>query len=158
MLIDIRANATPEDSRTHVRFAFKLDEPACAIGIHFEYSPKHLDDGIRARELLEQSFEKYVLPEQRVLAKERLDRFLPLSNLITLSVDDPDGYRGACHRHDPVQSLTISEHDASPGLMKGKLGAGEWTITLSLHAIVTEHCAYRLKVWAADEEERGERP
>ncbi|MDI4643751.1 hypothetical protein [Cohnella hashimotonis] len=158
MLIDIRANATPEDSRTHVRFPFKLDEPACAVGIHFEYSPKCLDDDSRARELLEQSFEKYVLPEQLALAKERLDRHLPLKNLITLSVDDPAGYRGACHRHDPVQSLWISEHDASPGLMKGKIAAGEWTITLSVHAVVTERCAYRLQVWAADEVEKGEQP
>ncbi|WP_217593959.1 hypothetical protein [Cohnella sp. GbtcB17] len=158
MLIDIRANATPEDSRTHVRFAFQLDEPAFAVRIHFEYSPKRLDDDGRARELLKHSFEKYVLPEQRALAKERLDRYLPLNNLITLSVDDPDGYRGACHRHDPVQGLTISEHDASPGLMKGKLAAGEWTITLSLHAIVTDSCAYRLQVWVEDGERKGEQP
>jgi len=155
MLIDIRGNATPEQSRTHVRYTFRLDEPASAIRIRFAYSPKQLDDEKRARELLEQSFGLYLLPEQQALAIEKLDRYLPLMNLITLSVDDPDGYRGACHRHTPDQLLSLAEHGASPGLMKGKPGAGEWTITLSLHAIVTESCAYHLQAWIADDEEEG---
>lgn len=152
MMIDIRTDVTPEHSRTHVRYRFKLDKPAQALRIGFEYSPKLLEDEERARRLLEDSFELYILPEQIKLAKERIDRMLPLSNLMTISVDDPDGYRGACHRHNPNQVFVLSEHEASPGLMKGKIGAGEWTITVSIHSIVSENCSYHLTAWISEDE------
>ncbi|MFC0334972.1 hypothetical protein ACFOLF_18675 [Paenibacillus sepulcri] len=155
MLIDIKTTVKPEDSRTHIRYPFTLDQPAHALRIRFEYSPKLLEDDSKARRLLEQSMELYVLPEQRELAIAGIDRYLPLSNLITLSVDDPDGYRGACHRHDPKQQFLLSHSEASPGLAKGRIGAGEWTITLSFHSIVTEECTYHLEAWIPEEEEKS---
>lgn len=104
-------------------------------------------------ELIKRGIERYVEPDRQKLTLERAEQYLPLRNLITVSIDDSRGHRGACHRQDPVQELYLSERTASPGLTKGTIPEGTWTVTLSLHAIVTQRCAYRLKVWAAEAEE-----
>lgn len=152
MLIDQTQTLTPELSRSHIRFPFHLTREASKLHIHFVYGPKTLEDRERSRRLMEDCIGKYIEPERKPLVLRGLERYYPLSNLITLSVDDPNAYRGACHRHDPEQRLLLSEAEASPGLTKGPLPAGQWTVTVSLHSIVTERCEYRLQVWAEEEE------
>ncbi len=149
MLLDIENEVTPADARSHLRYDFKLDRPCAGLWVRFEYSPKILEERKLATELIKRSIERYVEPERQKLTLERAEHFLPLRNLITVSIDDSRGYRGACHRHDQEQELYLSEREASPGLTIGTISEGTWTVTLSLHAIVTERCTYRLKVWAA---------
>ena len=151
-LLDIQGSAVLEQSRTHIRVPFELQTGVSRLHIRFEYAPKILEDREAALDLLQESYELYILPEQREQAIARADRHLPLKNLITLSLDDPNGYRGACHRHDPVQELFLSREAASPGLMSGELEAGAWIATLSLHCIVTPTCDYRLRIQAAEKE------
>ena len=155
MLLDIEKEVTPADSRSHHRYAFKLERPYAGLRIRFEYAPKILEDRERAAELIRRSIERYVEPERREPALERAEQFQPLRNLITVSVDDSRGHRGACHRQDPVQELYLSEREASPGLTRGVIPEGTCTVTVSFHAIVTERCAYRLKVWADEAEEES---
>lgn len=152
-LLDVKGRVTPEDSRTHIRVPFELDKGIEKIYFRFEYTPKDLEDRDKALELLEDSYERYILPEQKAQAVAQADRHLPLKNLITLSLDDTRGYRGACHRHDPVQELYLGEHEASPGLTVGELLPGSWSVTLSLHCIVTDSCEYRLQIRTSKEED-----
>jgi len=155
LFLDIEKEVTPADSRSHHRYSFELNRPYAGLRIRFEYSPKVLEDRKRAEELIRQSIERYVEPERQKLTLEHSEKFLPLRNLITVSVDDSRGYRGACHRQDPVQDLRISDREASPGLTRGAIPEGTCTVTVSFHAIVTERCAYRLKVWADEAEEES---
>ncbi|RED59356.1 hypothetical protein [Cohnella lupini] len=152
MLLDIRGQVTPDDSRQHVVYRFQLDRLTAKIWIRFNYSPKVLEDNERAKSLIIAGIDLYSAPEQKQLLKDAWERYQPLTNLITVSVDDPEGNRGACHRHDPEQLLFLAERDSSPGLTKGKLVAGVWSVTLSLHSIVSEQCSYHLQVWASEEE------
>lgn len=151
-ILDIGGSAVPGDSKKHVRIPVHVTQVCDQLHLRFEYAPKALEDRGQARELLTRSFEAYLLPEQIKQAETQAEHYLPLKNLITLSVDDPAGYRGACHRQDPVQELFISEASASPGLMKGPVLPGAWQITLSLHSIVTESCHYRLQIWTSEED------
>lgn len=151
-LLDVKGFVTPEDSKTHVRIPFELEEGAERLHVRFEYAPKRLDDREQALKLLAKSYGRYLLPEQREAALARAERHLPLTNLITLSLDDASRYRGACHRHDNVQELFVSRDEVSPGLMAGALMPGIWNVTLSLHGIVTDRCDYRLQAWASEEE------
>jgi len=152
MLIDRMQTLSPHDTSTHISTKFEVLRPVSKLHIEFSYSPKLLEDEKRVREFMAECVDRYFEPEQRATALRHLERETTLSNLITLSVDAPDGYRGACHRHDPKQSLVLSEDDASPGLMRGSIVAGEWTITVSVHSVVTEGCTYWLRVWADEEE------
>jgi hypothetical protein len=57
-------------------------------------------------------------------------------NLVTLSLFDPAGFRGACHRFAPRQALHLSAADATPGLLPGPLPSGPWTVEVDIHCVV----------------------
>lgn len=57
-------------------------------------------------------------------------------NLVTLSLFDPAGFRGAAVRARVDQELTISEVGATPGLLAGPIVPGEWSIVLDTHEIL----------------------
>ncbi|SDK51493.1 MULTISPECIES: hypothetical protein [unclassified Paenibacillus] len=151
-LLDLQGYASPEDSKTHIHIPFELEEGCVKLNLRLQYTPKTLENRENALRLLEESYDLYILPEHREYAIANADRHLPLKNLITLSLDDARGYRGACHRQDEVQDLYVSEREASPGLMAGELVPGPWSVTLSLHCIVTDTCTYRLEVWTTEED------
>ncbi|SEA70458.1 hypothetical protein [Paenibacillus sp. 276b] len=151
-LLDLQGYASPKDSKTHIRIPFELEEGCVKLNLRLQYTPKTLENRENALRLLKESYDLYILPEHREYAIANADRHLPLKNLITLSLDDARGYRGACHRQDEVQDLYISEREASPGLMAGELVPGPWSVTLSLHCIVTDTCTYRLEVWTTEED------
>jgi len=74
---------------------------------------------------------------------------LIVPNLLTISVDDPSGaYRGAGHRHDQSQHLTLGAESASPGLVAGDLPPGTWTLTLTAHTLVSAQCEVDIQIGA----------
>jgi len=105
MLIDKMQTLLPHDTSTHISTKFELSQPKSKLHIEFSYTPKLLEDAERVREFMAECVGRYFEPEQRSAALRHLERETTLSNLLTLSVDAPDGYRGACHRHDPKQWL-----------------------------------------------------
>ncbi|MBW4838689.1 MAG: hypothetical protein KZY74_04780, partial [Paenibacillaceae bacterium] len=87
-VLDVKGRVTPEDSKTHIRIPFQIDQDCSLLQVRFEYAPKVLEDRDRSLMLLTQSFETYLLPEQRERALNQVDSYFPLNNLITLSLDD----------------------------------------------------------------------
>lgn len=57
-------------------------------------------------------------------------------NLLTLSVFDPGGFRGAGHRFAPRQEVRLAEGQATPGFLAGPLPGGEWTVEIDAHCII----------------------
>lgn len=151
LLVNVQGGVTRECSKSHIAYKFFLAQSRGRLGIDFAYSPKNLEDTGKAKTLIEQGLKLYVEDEFRELAKSKWQSYLPLKNLITLSVDDPTGHRGAAHRPDPEQHLFISELESSPGLNRVDLQAGQWTVTLSLHAVVSDDCHYSLQIWHEEE-------
>jgi len=151
MKIDVQGQVTPPCSKSHISYKFPVQEPVGKLWISFTYAPKNLADREQSKALIEASIDKYTEPEQRDRLQAKWETFLPLKNLITISVDDPERHRGAGHRHDPEQLLLLSELEASPGLLSGPMPSGMWEVTLSLHAIVTENCQYALQIWQEEE-------
>lgn len=142
---------SPINSRTHITYTFEVPEGARAVRAKFSYSPKDLLDKEQSKKLIKEGLEKYVEPETLSYYEEKWETFTPLKNLITLSFDDPEQFRGACHRHDPVQEYVMSEDEGTPGLLKGPIVPGVWKVTISVHCVVTENCDYKLEIWEGDE-------
>ncbi len=70
-------------------------------------------------------------------------RFAPsgafgIANLITLTLFDPHGFRGAGHRGGDSHTVQITADKATPGYFPGPLPAGEWTVQIDTHMIMPE--------------------
>ncbi len=68
-------------------------------------------------------------------------RFAPagahsVSNMLTLTVFDPDGFRGAGHRGGSQHQVRITIDNATPGYLPGPLPAGPWIAVIDTHMIM----------------------
>ena len=145
-IIDMQGKLYPAQSATNVVFPFTLDAPMDSLTIEYAYWPKVLSDDDLAKRMLGEGMEHCVEEQDR--AQFPIHEFLPLVNLVTLSVDAPDGYRGCAHRHDPEQIHILRAENASPGFDDGEIMAGEWKVVVNVHAVVTDPCNFKLKVTA----------
>ena len=59
-----------------------------------------------------------------------------LDNMLTLTLFDPTGFRGARHRDGARHDVMIGAHAATPGYLPGPLPAGEWMIQIDTHRIL----------------------
>ncbi len=134
----------PDDSKSNSYIPFTVPEGIKKLFITYSYSPKILEDKEKSYELIREN----ILRD----APDDLDRytdyeeFMPLKNLVTVSLDSPVEFRGAAHRHDENQYHEISKDFASLGFLKGEINAGQWTLSLNVHAVVTDVCTCRIKI------------
>ena len=148
ILLEKEFQVFPENEKTNIGFAFDVPENTKSLKITFSYDPKILEDDDRANILIENNIKKDA--GEFACEYSDWDEFKPLKNLITVSVDDPDTYRGCAHRQDKDQVHIIREDFASRGFHKGKIQGGKWQVVLNLHGIVTEVVNCRLMVEAGD--------
>ncbi|MDE5604544.1 MAG: hypothetical protein K2I73_03050 [Eubacterium sp.] len=124
----------PEQDKTNISLPFTVPNGMEKLIIDYEYSPKILDDEDKATKLLEKSIEKYLGGEYKAEPKE----FMPVKNLITLSLDENGNYKGAAHRQADQQHHEISKDFASVGFEKGEITSGNWTLVLNVHCCACE--------------------
>lgn len=139
---------TPDDEKTHRCIPFVLKGKTQRTVITYFYSPKELTDKEKSYELIKEN----LLRDAGEDASEYEDysEFMPLNNLITLSLDSPEGYRGAAHRHANEQQHIIGKDFASVGFIKGELPEGEWTLVLNAHAVVTDSVECKIRIEAEE--------
>lgn len=148
LLLEKEFEVFPENEKTNISFPFVVPEGTAALKLTFSYSPKVLEDQERTYKLIIENIKR----DAGEYAEEypHWREFAPLKNLITLSVDDPDTYRGCAHRQAEHMEHIISEGFASPGFNKGEIQAGQWKAVLNIHGIVTEKVDCKLIVEAGD--------
>lgn len=148
VLLEAEGKLTPISSKTQLTYQFQLNHECEFLDIDFKYAPKQYQDKAASHELIMEAIEKYAEPEWAEPYKKNWEGFYPLQNLLTLSVDGPEGFRGSAHRHPPEQQHRICSDasQTSPGFISGKLAAGVWKITISVHCVVTPECRYVLEV------------
>ncbi len=150
LLIEKELCLTESDTKTSVSIPFTVPGNTEKLFITYSYSPKLLEDEEKAKRLIKEN----ILRDAPEDAEAYTDygRFMPLKNLITLSLNSPEGYVGAAHRQDSEQHHEICEDFASPGFIKCKPEKGEWVLSLDIHAIVTDNVICKLKIEAEEEE------
>ncbi len=137
---------TPSCSKSHISYVFNIDDNVSKLNIDFSYNPKFLDDIEMSQQIINTCLSEYC-KDNEAEYKESWEEYLPIKNLLTLSIDDPHGFRGAAHRHPNNQKITISKEDATSGFIQGDIIPGSWTVTISVHVVVTETCNYKLHIW-----------
>ena len=144
VLLKKTVTVTPENEKTNIHLPFDVDGDFERLEIDYSYSPKILEDEEKSRVLIKENLIRDGWDE--IAEKGDYKAFMPLKNLITLSLDSPGGYVGAAHRQADVQHHEISEAFASVGFDRVKITAGKWTLALNLHAVVTDECNCEIEV------------
>lgn len=144
ILLDEKIVLTKENEKTNVPFAFEVKEDFSQLQITYSYSPKILEDREKSRILIEENIRTDA--GKNFCDYPSWEEFMPLKNLITLSLDSPKGYMGAAHRQAESQHHIISEDFSSVGFEKTEITKGKWTVTLNVHALVTDKAQCLLKV------------
>lgn len=129
---------TPNDDKTNIIISFDVPENIEKMSIDYAYSPKIAENTEKAIDIINDALEKYS-------ASGDPQEYLPVKNLITLSLDDSLGYRGAAHRQAECQHHEISNDFASPGFVKGEICTGKWQIMLNVHCCVC-NVSYDIKI------------
>ena len=142
-VLETTVRVTPAQEKTNLVLPFALAEEARQLKIIYSYAPKLLDGEAGAEGAV--SCRLGDAGEYRA-QYPAAETFLPLKNLITLSLDDPNGYRGAAHRQADSQVHIVTETTASHGFSAGKLPAGDWRLVLNVHALVTPFCDCHVKI------------
>ncbi len=111
----------------------------------------HFEGYLTARDCKRYIPHEFAVPE----ACERIDiefayapqRSQGIRNLLTLTVFDPHGFRGARHRSGTEHHATLSATEATPGYFPGLLPAGTWIVEVDTHMIMPgEAVSYTLDV------------
>lgn len=130
LIFSTKGKITPADDKTNIVHKFTVPENTVVLKIKYQYSPKTLPDREKAVNIIHACFERY----EETLQGRPAD-FLPVKNLVTLSLDCMGEYRGAAHRQDNIQEHIIAPGFASPGFIKAPVRAGEWDVVLNVHSI-----------------------
>ena len=141
ILLKKSITVTPEDEKTNIFLPFTVEDSFVRLEIDYRYSPKELSDEEKSIRLVKEN-----LLRDGYEDTGDYGQFLPLKNLITLSLDSPAGYVGAAHRQAAKQHHEISKEFASVGFDKTEIIAGEWVLALNLHAVVTDECKCEIEV------------
>lgn len=141
VLLKKSVTVTPKDEKTNIFLPFTVEDSLKRLEIDYSYSPKELEDEEKSIRLVKENLQRDGY-EDTGAYKE----FMPLKNLITLSLNSPEGYVGAAHRQASQQHHEISEEFASVGFDRVKITAGEWKLALNLHAVVTDECNCEIEV------------
>ncbi|WP_067838940.1 CehA/McbA family metallohydrolase [Amphibacillus sediminis] len=146
ILFQTKAELTQASMQSHLTYTFYVPKGSEILTIDFDYRPDILANETKQKTIIAEALTCYnLLPNNNDIGG-LIDKYSPLKNLLTLSIDDPNGFRGARHCHEPEQHIFITTEEASPGILSGKLSAGLWSVTISAHAIVTDKCYFSLIV------------
>lgn len=114
--------------QTHTTYAFETPPGVASMVIRFHYDPIRVTDY--------QSLERSLIKEG--LDTAIIDDETQFRNLLTLSLNDPSGFRGAHHYFNQNQSIDLSEDAASLGFLAGTIEAGRWEVIVSHHGLFSE--------------------
>jgi len=135
---------TPADSYSVTRLPFSLSRDYSKISIRYSYGPKVLrDEKEIIRQTLKNGIEYGLYPEDKKLTLEECPDIL---NMICLSLDKAGQFCGMAHRHNPEQTLELSEEKSSPGFYRIKPEKGEYCLQILVNNISTKTCTYQVSV------------
>ncbi len=142
----------PEDSKTNISVDFQLDRNFAGLKISCSYQPKNIEDVELAEALINEALEKYV-PSQHREKWGGWERYLPLTNLVTLSLDYEGSYLGCAHRHSNEQVHYISELFSSPGFIKSKAAKGRWQAVINVHSVSSPTVPYSISIFGLEKDD-----
>lgn len=143
----------PKDNQTNTPLRFQLDRSYERLIIRFQYGPAYASSE-EALPLIRENLRRYLPPDQ-VMDEAMIRRFLPLENLVTLSLAHEGQYLGARHTKERVLTVVISPEEASLGFPAIPIQAGEWELQLNVHCVASKQLESIVRIYAEGGEENA---
>ena len=98
VLLNKTGKITLAYNKTNIVLPFEIKDDFKSLKINFKYSPKTLEDKAKEIEIAEDCLEKY-----GEVQEGNIENYLPIKNLVTVSLDSSREYLGAAHRQSNKQ-------------------------------------------------------
>lgn len=129
LIFNTSGKITPQQDKTNIVHHFNVDQGVNKLVVKYSYSPKMVEDKDLANSVVAKGMKKYGITFANP------ERFMPVSNLVTLSFDENGEYRGACHRQPNEQTIVIADKDSTAGIINAPVKAGDWDVVLNVHFV-----------------------
>ncbi|MGM9630485.1 hypothetical protein [Butyricicoccus sp.] len=146
ILLEQQYQWTAEDTASDVPFAFACPAGVRAIRISFSFSPGKEQSEARCKPQIEDALARYYDRYSREIQPMTVEQYIPIKNLITLSLAWEGIYLGNAHRWAPQQEHLITAAQASRGFVPPERLEGSWTGMLHLHEILSARCTGQLRI------------
>lgn len=137
---------TPADAQTDVPFAFTVPTGVTELRVQFCFAPGKEESEELCRPQVEKALIRYYDCFPRTLQPMEAGRFLPVKNLITVSLDREGVCLGNAHRWATEQEHILRKDFAAPGFHPPADLPGSWTGMLHLHEVISPVCTGRLRI------------
>lgn len=134
------------DTQTNVKIPLGIRNKYSELVIYFTYSPNNSKDDI-ARRQVEDALIKYDVANY-ASAKLLASNYLPVDNLITLSLSKNGTYLGAHHNKSNKQEITINNKKASFGFWPVEIEPADWELQLNCHCIASRVVEVNIRIEA----------
>lgn len=133
------------DNQKNSVIPFHLERGYQRLIIEFSYGPQLVEEEVA---LL--AIQKALPLFFKEPSKVECDQFMPLVNLITLSLSHNQKYIGCRHNKQNQQRILISEKGSSLGYLAEKVTAGDWEIQLNNHCVLSQEVRVSLVVYGEE--------
>lgn len=130
--------------QSHIIFRFFVPDRVEKLVIDLSYDPPYEEYDGQVKDWIKDHSDYYDFHIAN--HPQAVEKVYPLKNLLTISVDDPAGFRGSCHRFQPVTKIEMGNGDSTPGMSNGEIISGMWNIMINCHAIVSQKCLLHIQV------------
>lgn len=135
-----------QDTSSDVVFSFQCPAEVEELVVSFTYSPGEEATREICLPAVQAAVTRYYGGYPQEIEPMTAEQFLPVKNLITLSLAREGGYLGNAHRWAPEQEHVISCRYASGGFCCPVSMAGAWTGMLHLHEVLSPVCKGHLRI------------
>ena len=128
--------------QAHLVYRVYVPANSQAVFVKFCYSPiVEADLAVITKAVVREGLPKSVINKDTVVR-----------NLLTISVNDPDVFRGSHHFFGENQEIEIGEETATEGFMPGPLKEGFWEFIINCHGVFSEEVTGEIVVESVMEE------
>ena len=144
VVLDLDLTLNEFDTQSNVKIPFQLKEKASVLMIHFTYSPEKSSDEIALKQVKE-GIKKYALKDYTE-SQLSAEAYLPVDNLITLSLSKDGKYLGGHHNKSSNQTITLTNDKASFGFWPVEIEPAKWELQLNCHCVASREVKANVRI------------
>ncbi len=135
-----------EDTKSNVIIPFQIEEEYDYLYIEFCYTPDKCDDRNIFEKGVNDARKRHFKGNENDQQQVDWEKYFPLKNLLTISLDVNGEYIGNAHRWDSNQCIRISREFSTEGFNSPSRIKGKWNAMIHIHGINTPQCVVELSI------------